>query len=565
MGSRDQEVVVVIGFAENKMRQILCLAMIASAGLSLANETADKEKADKLVNTPHNITHWSDSPSADSENENRLMCRVCHGPRVHEEATPLWDRNLPRGRFVSSGQINEEIPGFPADSTSRMCLVCHDGALANGFPAAENCNTKTPEVQPFMKNRSGPSQINTHLFNWAESSSGCQDLRRPDKNSGILMLDGERLKCSSCHDAHDNSNGNFLRMDNSSGELCLECHNLEHWSFAVHSGTDESEYNDMKGMACNMCHNIHATPAQPDLLTNDQSSLCFSCHDSFVDCDGEIPAEKDLKKEFEKLFTHPVNVWSVDNNKNNAGPGFAGLATGGLGERTVGCSDCHNVHASRSEESLDQLPGSLFGASGVNRLGRFVKYADFEYEVCMKCHGFTSAAIPGQRDISEDFSLSNRSFHPVFGVGNSSDVPSLKNGWSAMDQMNCSDCHGNDNPEGPAGPHGSDIPGLLKLPFNDAEFASGEPNENGLCFECHTDSFIQGSSGWGKHRLHLDAGYSCAACHDPHGSSDLPGLLRLDKPWIEPVDGELTINSSGLTVGTCTLMCHGHVHKNSSY
>ncbi|MBN1447336.1 MAG: hypothetical protein JXA28_05345, partial [Bacteroidetes bacterium] len=33
------------------------------------------------------------------------------------------------------------------------------------------------------------------------------------------------VECSSCHDPHDDTNGNLLRVSNTSSTLCLGCHN----------------------------------------------------------------------------------------------------------------------------------------------------------------------------------------------------------------------------------------------------------------------------------------------------------------------------------------------------
>ena len=74
------------------------------------------------------------------------------------------------------------------------------------------------------------------------------------------------------------------------------------------------------------------------------------------------------------------------------------------------------------------------------------------------------------------------------------------------------------------------------------------------------------SGSWRWHTLHASAGFSCAACHDPHGSREYPGLLNFaDNPWVEKLDGVLDVSAMSLDEGTCTLRCHGHPHDKSPW
>jgi predicted CXXCH cytochrome family protein len=128
--------------------------------------------------------------------------------------------------------------------------------------------------------------------------------------------------------------------------------------------------------------------------------------------------------------------------------------------------------------------------------------------------------------------------------------------------MDCSDCHGNNNPAGPKGPHGSEFPGLLKARWNASPLATGAPDENGLCFTCHDPGVLQ-SGSWRWHTLHATAGFSCAACHDPHGSREFPGLLNLRGQPLGGGPGRRAgrVEPTSLDQGTCTLRCHGHPHR----
>jgi len=520
----------------------------------------------RVAYTPHNISNWTWGSQDPDSTVEQILCRVCHGQRIHIEFTPLWDRNLPRGRFDTGGWLHSEIPGFPADSTSRMCLACHDGSIARAFPKSEQEDLADPEITLGLTGVFGGNP-NTHLFTYPERGSRRRmALLPPDSSRSGMRLYGGRISCVTCHEAHDNRLGNFLREGLEQGRLCLECHRHEQWDHAVHGNPDDPLLAELREAGCGQCHAVHATPARRNLLVRDETQLCFGCHDGMEDGAGEVPAGEDLRPVFEKNYIHPVGLRPEAKSASPDPSGFIGFLAGGAEERTVRCSDCHDVHTVSSEDQVGTIDGSLLGASGVDRLGRQLREANFEYEICLKCHGFSAMAPPGQRDVSADYDLANRSYHPVMGVGASGDVPSLIEPWTTLDLVSCSDCHGNDDPYGPRGPHGSDLPHLLKRPWTDGPYISGETDENGLCYQCHDAAAIGGARGWRWHGLHVDrAGFSCAACHDPHGSPSLPGLLRFDRPWIEPLQGELELQRTALDEGSCTLKCHGHPHRDSRY
>jgi len=67
----------------------------------------------------------------------------------------------------------------------------------------------------------------------------------------------------------------------------------------------------------------------------------------------------------------------------------------------------------------------------------------------------------------------------------------------------------------------------------------------------------------------------CSACHDPHGislvspgsSSDHTHLINFDTTIVfpEPSTRRLEFRDLGTFRGSCTLVCHGEVHRDESY
>ncbi|NQV30424.1 MAG: hypothetical protein HQ508_06015, partial [Candidatus Marinimicrobia bacterium] len=101
-------------------------------------------------------------------------------------------------------------------------------------------------------------------------------------------------------------------------------------------------------------------------------------------------------------------------------------------------------------------------------------------------------------------------------------------------------------------------------PYSDIPF--GGLGEQGLCFKCHDQRKIVGDDGFKFHNLHINrSGYSCSACHNPHGSPDSPGLIDLNQSHITSFDGVKMVEGLEPGHGTCTLQCHDAKHIREVY
>lgn len=99
-----------------------------------------------------------------------------------------------------------------------------------------------------------------------------------------------RVTCATCHDPHSNTNSPFLRLDNSTDALCLDCHSVRNNS-SVRTYTG-NELSHPVGVTYPGSGEYHATPldtdgsAQPSdgNLTNDFTFIsgnvvsCTTCH-----------------------------------------------------------------------------------------------------------------------------------------------------------------------------------------------------------------------------------------------------------------------------------------------
>ena len=160
------------------------------------------------------------------------ICAVCHTPHnADSTVTPLWNHELSNANYTLYSSPTFEGPVQPPGRASKLCLSCHDGTVAvDNFGGTTNGGS-------FI---TGDALIGTDLSNDHPISFTYDDaLATTDgglfppstTNSGLGgtidqdMLFAGKLQCASCHDPHNNTNGNFLVMSNLASALCLTCHN----------------------------------------------------------------------------------------------------------------------------------------------------------------------------------------------------------------------------------------------------------------------------------------------------------------------------------------------------
>ncbi|NWF75654.1 MAG: cytochrome C [Nitrospirae bacterium] len=311
---------------------------------------------------------------------------------------------------------------------------------------------------------------------------------------------------------------------------------------------------------CGSCHKGHGIFNTP-MLPEQKEKFCFRCHGyddirNLMKQMGYLSDDVDLtniEKEFGKPYHHPIE---------NTGIHQYGEALPELNPSTPRhseCIDCHNYHYVKKDDIT-------FGIKGFNSQGFIVQNINSEYELCFKCHS-NSANLPvDQTNKATMFNLLNPSYHPVVGSGKNSDVPSLIFPLTSLSMIKCSDCHGNNNLDGPKGPHGSDYEHILKMNFNhddgpESEFAYQ------LCYQCHNRNSILSNESFFYHNLHISiVGASCRTCHNPHGSIQYTHLIDLESPSIGHSDsGNLDFIDLGNKTGQCFLNCHSRNHDPATY
>jgi predicted CXXCH cytochrome family protein len=409
------------------------------------------------------------------------------------------------------------------------------------------------------------------------------ELANPSTLTGKVKLDsGGQLQCTSCHDAHDDSNGKFLVVPNQASALCQTCHIKNYWNGSDHklsgktwNGAGPNPWPHTTGTtvaanACESCHRPHTAGGKKWLLNNAaEESNCYSCHNGNV-------AAKNVQAEFTgKSSIHPVAASTGVHDP--AEPAV-------IQARHVECADCHNPHATNSSTGL--LPGSLAGVRGINSGGAEVKPATAEYQICFRCHA-DSPNMPAPRTTRQivqtnarlEFATTNPSHHAVVGPGKNTNVPSLVAPWTTASTVKCSDCHNNNSGPGaggvgPKGPHGSTYPTLLERQYLKADNTPESAANYALCYKCHSRTSILSDNTFKEHTKHIIGERTpCNACHDPHGISSTQGnatnnskLINFDTTINKPSSsGQLKFVSNGTNRGSCYLTCHGKNHNPLSY
>jgi len=535
-----------------------------------------------IERTVHNLTATGPGPFRGGPQAN--LCTFCHTPHNANPTRALWNREMPAQTYTLYESTTAQAAFQQPTGSSRLCLSCHDGTIALGATRVH------PE--PTLGPLTGPAVLGTDLSDdhpvsfvydklLASVRPGLADpLTLPRE---VKLDEAGQVQCTSCHDAHSDEQPKFLVRDPVFSGLCAACHRPPLWEESSHATSAATSQlgpaRPLPGLGfatvgengCSSCHQSHAAPHPARLLrAAAEEQVCLVCHDGTV-------AQKDLTGEFLKPSAHRVDAY-LDVHDPAEDPTTMA--------QHVECVDCHNPHQARAESNHGELPGPLVGASGLDIGGAAVPQANFEYEVCLKCHGVSDSPTPiviRADDISNvrlEIDPTNPSFHPLADVGRNPDIQGLLPPLTPASLIRCTSCHTNDaavtgTPGAPRGPHGSLYAPILGREYRLEGARMSESFQlYALCYFCHDRTVLLSKATPGfPHRDHLvGAGASCAVCHDAHGSrtsEHLINFMRFDRSGAEIVtpsrSGLLQFESLGARAGRCYLTCHGKNHDPKMY
>ena len=197
-------------------------AVVLAAALSLTALS----RAASIVGSPHDLKTKTNSGGQ--------VCIACHTPHNAQatQLVPLWNHTASTATFtLYSSPTSKAVFGQPAGAT-KACLSCHDGTVAIdsfGGKAPAGAGTVT------LGSNLGTSLADDHPVTFTydaalATATANAKLVSPSSASWVdsaktVPLFAGKLECASCHDAHDNTFGSFLRKSNNGSALCLTCHN----------------------------------------------------------------------------------------------------------------------------------------------------------------------------------------------------------------------------------------------------------------------------------------------------------------------------------------------------
>ena len=540
----------------------------------------------EIATTKHNLSISGPGPIKSTTEQE--ICIYCHAPhRARTTSGVLWNREDSTSTYMQYQSSSlQAVIGQPTGA-SKLCLSCHDGTIALGKLVSRQIEIPFAGGIRFLPE--GDTKLGTDLsddhpvsFVYDESlaiENG--ELASPSTLTNAVKLDqsGE-LQCTACHDPHEDTFGKFLVRPNNFSELCVACHTRKDWTFSAHAtsvatwsqtGPDpwpSTEYTTVAENACRNCHAPH-NAGEPERLLNyiAEEDNCLTCHNGNV-------AATDIESELLKQFGHKDQDFTRIHDDAEDATSFM--------PNHVECADCHNPHrVNGNAASAPVVAGTQLGVSGVSASGLVKDEANFLYEICFKCHADNNVKsfVPITRQHAQintrlEFDLANPSFHPVEGIGNNPNVPSLIPPYSETSTIYCTDCHNSDSSTasggpGPDGPHGSVYSPILEQNYTTLDNTGESSFEYALCYKCHDRDSIQSNDSFDKHDEHIrgqDA--PCSACHDPHGVSATQGnsfnnshLINFDLNIVSPNSrGLLMFEDLGTFRSQCYLSCHGVDH-----
>lgn len=550
--------------------------------------------AQGIVDSKHNLTQSGPGMIKARPRNQEELCIFCHTPhQVRGKPRPVlfgWNRAESNATYTTYESSTMYATVGQPTGASKLCLSCHDGTIALGSILSQ------PNPIPFQGDwENSPANLGTNLsddhpisFKYDSALAAANgELVDPSTLTGNIKLDSaNEVQCTSCHDAHDDSNGMFLVVADPVRELCIACHEPRRWSLSSHAnskatwdgqGVDPWPHTDEVGVTvadnvCQNCHQPHNAGKPQGLLSYFvEEANCLKCHD------GSIAAE-DIEQETGKLYAHRVQDYTGVHDAGEP-PSDAGSPP------HVECVDCHNPHRATSQASTPpDVPGSLQGVDGVDLTGMGIAEASYTYQICFKCHADNNVidSVNITRQIPQintrlEFVETALSAHPVTNRGFNQNVPSMLPPYDQPGNMiSCTDCHGSDDGattggNGPDGPHGSVFEYLLVRNYNTIDGTPESSSTYALCYGCHDRFSILNDESFGEHDKHVRGENTpCSVCHDPHGISDTQGdatnhqfLINFDVNVVSPTSlGELRWEEGSFGPGSsrCYLACHGVEH-----
>ncbi|HET9594799.1 MAG TPA: cytochrome c3 family protein, partial [Anaeromyxobacteraceae bacterium] len=416
----------------------------------------------------------------------KVKCSACHKPtqrvgRCKSASASAWALTKPQGELCAGCHDEKKVsaPFKVKHAFNGRCVDCHDAHAAD---------------QPKLMRASGKKLcLSCH-----DKRSGAREVtKRIELTKKFVHAALEKSECQDCHDAgHGGAREALLKKEQP--ELCYGCHKRKDTTKVVHTAVRQGE--------CLECHDAHSSNL-PALAKRPREQLCLSCHETeplltrsvkhapvaegrCLECHEPHGSDKPNLV----LGTSRAVCLKCHDSKADASGGVSEAMRVDLSRKVVHkavkegeCTECHDA-----------------GHSGDNP--RLLKKAPVD--LCYGCH----SRKDGQRYTHGAVRLGDCA---VCHLPHSSDYPKLA--AKATTRETCFTCHQDDLTGRPVmhkpaaegkcdachGPHGAQNRWVL---------TKGDGKQ--ACYACHRPV----DTGKVKHAA-LER-YGCTGCHDPHGAGN---------------------------------------------
>ena len=238
------------------------IVLFAGIGVWAMASSAYPQNTAVIEGGPHDLSNGSAVRNTDATIAGQT-CIFCHTPHGGANNIPLWNRTAPTGAtyqlYTSSTSNVSTTAGQVAASVSGACLSCHDGTIAmdvlvdvNGIAGPSVAFTRQAGTAKATYTGAGGNTMggglpflgsdlrNDHpvavVYETARAAASTEFVAQVVNGQRITVgaanpvpLYGASgatatVECASCHNAHNNSLGNFLRKANTGSAICLSCH-----------------------------------------------------------------------------------------------------------------------------------------------------------------------------------------------------------------------------------------------------------------------------------------------------------------------------------------------------
>lgn len=203
-----------------KLFKALSVGAVALAGLAVGTASG------QITTSAHNFTGtgWSGGE----------ICKPCHTPHAAIAGIPrLWNHTLTTATYTINGGTMSATADF--DTTSRLCLSCHDGTVAldsfGGSPGTaglvpagnNNLGTDLSDDHPVGSEAEYPPDPKPSWWDGAFKATPTTGLSLKNwvNPAGTTR---KVVGCTTCHNAHGKGFPKLLVMSNGASAVCLGCH-----------------------------------------------------------------------------------------------------------------------------------------------------------------------------------------------------------------------------------------------------------------------------------------------------------------------------------------------------